>query len=61
MDEIDRAQIEVERQLDRALIYRKPEPKIKPAGYCHWCGEDVDGNKLFCDAACAKRHHNHTN
>lgn len=54
MDDVDRAQQQqapIERQ---AIEYRKPVPKIKPEGFCHYCFEPAAPPKLFCDSDCAR-------
>jgi hypothetical protein len=28
-------------------------PKLDRCGSCHYCGEDVRGNQLFCNSECA--------
>jgi len=56
MDEADRAQLDIEKELEAQLTYRKPEPKLQPNGICHYCYEEIEDGKLFCNAACAKSH-----
>ncbi|EKD89747.1 MAG: hypothetical protein ACD_33C00002G0039 [uncultured bacterium] len=29
---------------------------LKPEGYCHACGDDVEGVQLFCNNTCADIH-----
>ena len=56
MDEVDLAQKQNERATEAALTYRKPVPKIAPVGECHFCGDEVEGFKLFCNGQCAARY-----
>lgn len=38
-------------------------PKLAPVGYCRnpLCGDDVQGSQLYCNDACADKHHRLTN
>jgi hypothetical protein len=56
MDEFDRAQIREmqERDLSVALARRKQGPGLLPVGGCHYCGEEINLPKLFCDSECAE-------
>jgi hypothetical protein len=47
MDEADRAQEESER-LDE-LIRKRRYRTLAAVGRCHFCAEDVEGTRLFCD------------
>ena len=53
MDDADRADQEAESNLAECL-YRARAPALRPKGRCHFCDEPVDGNKLFCEKACAE-------
>jgi hypothetical protein len=55
-DEADKAQLHVDNAISAAVQYRKPVPNIHPIGLCHWCEEDLEGLKLFCDGDCATRY-----
>lgn len=38
-----------------ALTYRKDTTgRPQPVGGCHACGEEVTGERIFCDAFCAR-------
>lgn len=51
MDAADRAQIEYERQQERAQVRRKKEgPEAE--GYCLECGESLSNNARWCSAKC---------
>ena len=51
MDEADRAEDLIERRLAHSLSQRK---EIGPAacGFCHACGERIQGGLRFCDHEC---------
>lgn len=39
----------------QALAMRKDTSnRPRPNGECHECGDDVDGERIFCDAECAQ-------
>lgn len=50
-DEVDRAQIETDRNLERAVRSRRPEGPV-PNGRCHFCDEIVHDGARWCDADC---------
>lgn len=53
MEIIDRAQEEVERQLERSLqLARNQGIKYHAIGYCLNCGEPLDDGVRWCDADC---------
>lgn len=37
----------------RIAAARNAGRELFPNGVCHWCGDDVEMPRLFCDAACA--------
>ena len=50
MDEIDRANQDIEfYEKHRRTQYKK---EAEPTGYCLFCGEELTGNKRWCDAEC---------
>ena len=49
-DDIDRAGVETERQLQRALAARKPEGPAY-TGRCAWCDEPTEPGRRFCRPA----------
>lgn len=57
MDELDRAaRLE---ELERTSCVNRVRaqgagPKLEPMGECHYCGEEVDPPRLFCDKTCAQ-------
>jgi hypothetical protein len=51
MDEIDRADAEVERSLAEAIRKRRP-PGPAPTGLCLYCEEVVDDDSRWCDIEC---------
>ncbi|TQE92956.1 MAG: DUF2116 family Zn-ribbon domain-containing protein [Spiribacter salinus] len=56
MDDVDRA-ANLQADLNRnAATARKPESGLAPEGWCHECGEDVDGRRLFCNSECADQY-----
>jgi hypothetical protein len=52
VDDADRAQDYIEENLRRALAKRAPTGGLVPAGACHYCGEPVGTERLFCDSEC---------
>jgi hypothetical protein len=53
MDDADRA-ASLQADLNRsAAARRRPESGLEPVGWCHACGEDLDGERLFCGPECA--------
>ena len=54
MDFVDQSQVEVDNINYMATQYRKEIPRIVPNGECHFCGEEVEGIKLFCDCKCSE-------
>lgn len=53
MDDADRAQEQIERELTLASKYgRSRGPSLKPCGACHFCSEPVNPGLLFCDVYC---------
>jgi hypothetical protein len=57
-DDIDKAQEQME-VIARANIENRHQPTagLTPCGECHYCGEEVDGDKLYCNGDHASRHH----
>lgn len=56
-DTIDRASKEVDATIEsqiRASV--KPVLGLEHDKYCHYCGEDVEPPKLFCNGECASKH-----
>lgn len=52
MDEADIAQARMEQEEEWRRRYSRQSPSLPRTGYCHWCGEAVRGDRLFCDADC---------
>lgn len=38
---------------------RRSERSVKPEGFCHYCEDEVEGEKLFCDGKCASLFERH--
>lgn len=54
-DVADLADVRRETMERAALSYRADTSNTpKPIGECHHCGEEVDGERIFCDAVCAR-------
>jgi len=55
MDVADEAFLETESNLIYQLNKNKQRffRSVKPEGYCHYCEDEVEGEKLFCDGKCA--------
>jgi hypothetical protein len=56
MDDADRARRHQAAENARAATHRKPVPAISAVGYCHACGELIEGQRLFCGSACAEEY-----
>ena len=60
MDYADLADAEISNYVSACA--RENDPKaakirgLQPEGHCHYCYEDVDDNKLFCDSSCAEKY-----
>lgn len=54
-DDVDRANENAAIVLAVQLLARKPAGLI-PCGACHFCSEDVPGDKLFCGVDCRDDH-----
>ena len=58
-DESDRATALEEAERDYLVTQARNAASnrtLKPVGTCYYCGEDVRGNRLFCDSDCADGH-----
>lgn len=56
MDVADEAFLETESRLSYILHVNKGKrysKSVKPEGFCHYCEDEVVGEKLFCDGKCA--------
>lgn len=55
-DDADRVteRMEIEEELRRR--FRPTTKTLQPTGFCHWCNEEVDHPKLYCDGDCASDH-----
>lgn len=52
-DEADIADVIQARNLEQSLMaVRSTKPGIVANGTCHFCEEEVEGKKLFCDEHC---------
>lgn len=42
-------------RLEAAALSRRQDTSNRPTpnGECHYCGEDVGGEQIFCNATCA--------
>jgi hypothetical protein len=50
-DIIDQANDLIEREMAARLSARRASP-MPPTGECYNCGEQLDGDRRFCDADC---------
>lgn len=50
-DEADRAQIEIEREIERLTRHRRP-PGPEATGHCLWCEAPLPDGRRWCDAEC---------
>ncbi|MGL5309443.1 MAG: hypothetical protein ACRDAL_02450 [Plesiomonas shigelloides] len=58
-DVIDRAELEIERNVDRQVSAARASIKcrmLKPKGRCHFCDEQVVNQALYCDHDCSMDH-----
>lgn len=52
-DIADDADEQIQANLDLALQQaRSQRRRYQPCGACHFCGEEVTGQKIFCDSDC---------
>lgn len=51
MDQLDRAEEEIEAELAEALRQRKPGGP-PPTGFCHYCGEPLEPGWRWCGHGC---------
>jgi hypothetical protein len=54
----EREQLDRQQALKAQQLMAAAAPKLLPTGECQnpLCGEPVDGERLFCGAACAAEH-----
>lgn len=53
MELLDRAQMEIERTLERSIINLKAQKsQYKSTGVCLYCGHPLTGGKRWCDSDC---------
>ena len=56
MDVADNAFLEMESTIKYQIHLAKRQKNVrsvKPEGYCHYCEEEVEGERLFCNGKCA--------
>lgn len=54
MDIVDKSFEEEQAYLNHKIKHSvKKVHNIRPDGYCHFCFEEVEENKLFCNKKCA--------
>lgn len=56
MDSADTAFLEIENSIHYQIQVAKNKlsrRSLKPEGYCHYCEDEVEGKKLFCNGKCA--------
>ena len=55
MDDVDRAEINRQREIDAAIANARGQRSSLPAptGKCHYCREDVGVEQRWCDAECS--------
>jgi hypothetical protein len=55
VDDADRAQIEIDLELENARRATQAGPRLIGTGHCHNCEEALDNlAQLFCDQECAE-------
>ena len=53
MDDIDRAQQQSELLLEKTINNARQQNRaLSPTGFCHYCGETIADDQLFCDVGC---------
>lgn len=52
-DILDKSARQQEVIMESLLKVRRDVPDIVPTGKCHYCDEDIEMPKLFCDGDCA--------
>jgi predicted nucleic acid-binding Zn ribbon protein len=54
-DDVDRAQVEINWEVQRARLAIRAAPRLMPTGNCQNCDEALPNtNQLFCDEDCGK-------
>lgn len=54
MDLVDEAFVEEQNYISGALKgSKKKNYKLMPKGECHYCSEEIEKDKLFCNSDCA--------
>jgi len=54
-DDADRAQVEIESELEHARQAAQARFRVLPIGHCHNCDEPLGrAGQLFCDRDCAQ-------
>lgn len=55
VDDLDRASEYEQRMRDLAISTARSSraDRLEPIGECYTCGEELGGNRLFCNADCA--------
>lgn len=58
MDVADKAEAQEAMQREAAINAARINqgPKLQHTGLCHYCEEEVEAPKLFCDGHCAGRY-----
>lgn len=52
MDDVDKAQHEIEAIVTSKMEALKPHRDAEPTGECLWCGEPLPDGRRWCDADC---------
>lgn len=55
-DPVDQGSEMAEFLLEVAIKNRGDYVRLKPAGVCYYCTEEVPGQQLFCDLFCSKEY-----
>lgn len=53
MDDADRRDERIQNTIDDAIAEVRRKPSLVPCGACHWCGEAVNPNYIFCSSDCS--------
>ena len=58
MDEVDKANIQAQINLEQSLLRAKYFTQVERTGNCIWCSTKVKGKKIYCSVECRTDHEN---
>jgi len=51
-DVADRAEWRIAKDIENAMAHARKTPQLVADGHCHYCDEDIDHARLFCNTDC---------